>query len=436
MIPFALFTRTVLYDGVVRVDFNDVTWTPQGSNFIYSIPQATHASGMHPRVLLVDKSNHTVTGVQVEYNFQGDILLTATQAVPNFSAFFMGDSTEKPYPTMGDEVVGAGVSNVYLLKGDVLKYSPYGNNQPWTVVPSYPAGVKVKEGSFDCSENGFWFVSTTGDLWMFGVPATCSGGFDTSGAWVNVLSNVKTAGNSVHYNPYGQVDVRCSFALMNDGTVKYAGSGNNPTTINSPSAWTDLPMPETITDMSVTGLAQLFIGESGKVYGRGETAHAEYPNPVATSSPHVMETRTKVGADLVSLNADRVYSIGIGTLYRDKVSQLWYAAGYYPNIGGTSGDRWVPVPSLPSNILYFRGSWGGRFGYNKVVALTTDNDVYAVGSGTPGGNTTWTKIADSVNSVSAAGSMGFEPNTYPCVYMRLNKFYVYLDTINNYMKTQ
>lgn len=70
MIPFALFTRTVLYDGVVRVDFTDVTWTPQGDNFIYSIPQATHASGMHPRVLIVDKSNRTVTGVQVEYNFK------------------------------------------------------------------------------------------------------------------------------------------------------------------------------------------------------------------------------------------------------------------------------------------------------------------------------------------------------------------------------
>lgn len=435
MIPFALFTRTVLYDGIVRVDFNDVTWTPQGENYIYSIPQATHASGMHPRVIIVDKASHVVTGVQVEYNFQGDILLTAIQPIANFSVFFMGDSTEKPYPTMGDQVVGADRSNVLLLKGDVLKRSVYANNQPWNVIPSFPTGITVQEMSLDSSLDGYWFVSTAGDLYMYGVPTSCSGGYDTSSAWVKVLSNVKKAGVSVHYNAYGSVDTQCSFALMNDGTVKYSGTGDTPTTLNS-QVWADLPMPETIVDIAPTGVAQLFLGESGKVYGRGETAHAEYPNPIATTSPHVMETRSKVGADLVSLNADMIYSIGIGTLCRDKVTKKWYAAGYYPYLGGASADRWVLVDSLPSNVKYFRGSWGGRYGYNKVVALTEDNDVYAVGNGTPNGNTSWSKIADTVNSVSCAGSMGFEPSSYPCVYMRLNKFYVYIDGTNNYIKAQ
>lgn len=436
MIPFALFTRTVLYDGVVRVDFNDVTWTPQGDNFIYSIPQATHASGMHPRVLIVDKANHTVTGVQVEYNFQGDILLTAIQPITNFSIFFMGDSNEKPYPTLGDEVVGSNKAFVLLAKGDVLKSSPYGATQPWSVIPSYPSGVTVKDGSFICSDDGYLFVSTVGDLYMFGIPSTCTGGFNVTSAWVKVLSGVKKAEYSVNYDAYGRVDVACSFALMDDGTIKYAGKGTTPTAINSPSSWTDLPMPETIVDMSASGVAQLFAGESGKVYARGRNTHEQYPNSVATTSPHVVETRTKVGAGVVSLNTDMVYSIGYCTLIRDKATQRWYAAGIYTNVGGASGDRWVLVDSLPSNIKYFRGSWGGRFGYNKVVALTTNNDVYAVGSGTPGGNTTWTKISDSVNSVSASGAMGFEPSSYPCVYMRLGKMYVYLDPANNYMKTQ
>lgn len=49
MIPFALFTTTILDSGIVRVDFNNITWTQTGDTWTYIIPRTTHLSGLYPK---------------------------------------------------------------------------------------------------------------------------------------------------------------------------------------------------------------------------------------------------------------------------------------------------------------------------------------------------------------------------------------------------
>lgn len=94
MIPFGLFTRVILDSGIVRVDFNNVTWVDNGDGtWSYTIPRNVHLSGVYPKTHVVDKSNNLLNMVSIQFN-NNAIILTSLVPFSDFVCYFMGDNNE------------------------------------------------------------------------------------------------------------------------------------------------------------------------------------------------------------------------------------------------------------------------------------------------------------------------------------------------------
>lgn len=94
MIPFGLFTRVILDSGIVRIDFNNVTWVDNGdSTWSYTIPRTVHLSGLYPKTHVVDKVNHLLNGVSIQYNTD-ELVITSFVPFTEFVCYFMGDNSD------------------------------------------------------------------------------------------------------------------------------------------------------------------------------------------------------------------------------------------------------------------------------------------------------------------------------------------------------
>jgi len=297
MIPFALFTRTVLDSGVVRVEFNNVQWVNNGDGtWSYLIPRVVHQSGIYPKTILVNREDKIAYGINIEYTANENVNLTSTFAYPSFTCYFMGDNTEiSSAPSSRSYGLYATPTYIFYRKttGEWV-YSTHSTPSDFmTLNDNAPIGDYNFVGVFQPTRG---VVKTI---------ITSSGDFYWTVGENTVFSQVSFPHPVVRVAScsWSQANVDLMLVLLADGSIYYNGvdAGFSPTIPNSGDAWLPFTTPEPMVDLSCNGGSLTCVGVSGAIYGRGYPHHNEFPNAVLTGLLYKLPLLDSVGGGTASV---------------------------------------------------------------------------------------------------------------------------------------
>lgn len=367
MIPFALFTTTILDSGIVRVDFNNVTWTQTGDTWTYIIPRSTHKSGLYPKTHVVNKAGHILTQCSVQYNNYA-VMLVASAPIPSFTAYFMGDNSERvPSGVLPPRTLFATNTKLYHLHNN-LWYSATvpvaGSVLTWTQENSmnFPQETIV-HATFN--EMRKILVTASGVVYSNREQATLSQEtfFDTVGAKVIRVG----ATGRTNINPAGNI---MFLALLDNGDLYANGSfaiGNPAITTNG--QWQKLTVPEPLDELSADNLYIIARGVSGKVYG-----NADYRNFPGMSNTPPYQLNESFNNSL-SINARDTDIIGYCSAFIDDNTGKLFLAG--ANRGSTS-TAWYDSSVVLDGLLYSVSSSYVDVPTNAISGWlsSTNNDLY------------------------------------------------------------
>lgn len=341
MIPFALFTTTILDSGIVRVDFNNITWTQTGDTWTYIIPRSTHLSGLYPKTHIVDKNGHELTKCTVQYNNYA-VMLVAVTPITSFTAYFMGDNSERvPSGYLPPRTLFATNSMLYHLH----------NNQWYTATLPAVSGVlnwtldnpmnlpteTITHATFN--ELRKIVVTASGIVYSNRLQSTLQKEdfFDSLPAKV---IRVGSTGRT-NINPAGNI---MFLALLDNGDIYANGSFaiGNPA-INTSGQWVKLIVPEPCDELSADNLYIIARGVSGKIYGNAD--YRNFPG-MANTPPYQLNESFN---NSVSINARDADIIGYCSAFVDDNSGDLYLAG--ANRGSTS-TAWYKTPITLDGVLY------------------------------------------------------------------------------------
>lgn len=407
MIPFALFTRTVLDSGIVRVEFKLSQWTQRGTDWVYHIPNSVHMSGDVPKVHIVDKQNHTLTGVGVEYNYAGMITLVVQTPIQNFTGYFMGEGFIIPdnqpirYFSIGDRS-----ETFYDSRTRELYFMSTVDTAPRIVKDA----TDIKFASV--YRNMIHYIDANDQLWIYG--SNQEGQKGTGDIYGDVrithcYDGVKESygcamqGNSSLENQFSVLLTLTGDVYVTGKASAYSCLGVG---VTDKISWYKLDIPEKIKKIHVSNTT-FCIGESGKIYMFGFNAHGQIPDP-KTLTGNVYETS-------LPLNAP-VFVSSVGTFYIDTTNNIVYAAGWQPNIGRPEGAGWQPT-NLPADVIKISGNFMYSGGMGNNFALTSSGEVWMTGIMLPPDAHTTTNTWEKLISSGAKDIFGYansynDPNVF------------------------
>lgn len=406
MIPFALFTRTVLDSGIVRVEFKLSQWQPRGDEWVYFIPNSVHLSGDVPKIHIVDKTNQTLTKVGIEYNYAGMITLVAQTPIQNFTGYFMGEGfiipNDKPFKFLD---INDGSQTFYDVRTNELYFMSSVSTQPMVI----DSGKDIIFAS--TYRDMVHYIDSNNDLWIYGSNAFGQKGLGTQSSIVSLdkcFSNVKQSYSCVMPTS-STLEHYFSVLLTLNGDVYVTGSASNFQCIGigvlSTIGWTKLTIPEPI-DRIVVSNTTFCIGQSGKIYMFGFNAHGQIPD-VSTVRGNVYEQTA------IPLNSP-VFVSSVGTFYTNVSEGVVYSAGFQPNIGRPAGAGWQPT-NLPADVIKIAGNFIYSGGTGNNFALTQSGQVWMTGIILPDVShttlDTWEKFKDSGVSEMYTYSHAFSSTT-------------------------
>lgn len=398
MIPFALFTTTILDSGIVRVDFNNVTWTQTGDTWTYIIPRSTHKSGLYPKTHVVNKAGHIITQCSVQYNNYA-VMLIASAPIPSFTAYFMGDNSERvPSGYLPPRTLFATNNKLYHL-----------HNNVW-----YSATVPVASGDLTwVQENSIGLPTETITHATFNelrkIVVTASGVVYSNRQQSSLAKETFFDGLSstvirvgatgrTNINPTGNI---MFLALMDNGDLYANGSFavGNPV-INTNGEWVKLIVPEPLDELSADNLYVIARGVSGKVYGNADFRN--FPGMVNTPPYQLNESYNNAE----SINARDTDIIGYNSAFIDDNTGKLFTAGAGR---GSTGSAWYENPVTLDGLLYSVSSSYVDRSTNAICGWlsSTDNILYKmIDSGIP----SITKTGDRCDCI-ASGAWTFDSNS-------------------------
>lgn len=394
MIPFALFTRTVLDSGIVRVEFKLSQWTQRDNDWVYHIPNSVHQSGDVPKVHIVDKANHTLTGVSVEYNYAGMITLVAQQPILNFTGYFMGQGfiipDNKPIKFLS---IGDRSETFYDTRTQELYFMSTVGTVPLVLVDN----VNVKFASV--YSDMVYYIDNNDTLWIHGQNVNGQKGIGTVSSAVETTrcyEGVKEAYGGLMI-PRGSAEYNSAILTLS-GDVLVAGNPSSYETmgvgVGATATWFKLNIPEKIVKLNAESLHKFCIGESGKIYAYAFNYYTAYDTNKLTGN--VYEQSIPVGSP--------VFAASVGTYYEDLSTGVVYSAGFQENIGRPAGNGWQPT-NLPSGLKKVVGNFIYSGGVGNTFALTYAGELWMTGVLLPPDahttKNTWEKYMDGVTDVYA-----------------------------------
>lgn len=408
MIPFALFTTTILDSGIVRVQFNNVQWTQNGDVWNYTIPRSVHLSGLYPKSHIVDLTNHTLTGVQVQYD-PSSLTLIAVTPIPSFTGYFMGDNSESQ-PS----------SNMYI--------SPQRN------IVSNADSIIAYAVTYKNS-NGDWFGSGRNDMFAWGSNSSSTTtwrSIDTPESGVKIKDIQFGAGHSVMLLENGNV--------YGTGDNKYNQLGLGST--QDVGVWTKINFSSPVKLISVGSDFTYFILDNGdswscglnysNVLGHGGSALAR-----TAFQQSVVDIRTNFRSAFLKTDTNEWYAIGynyghmgvstvIGDGNVEQYAKIFVDGETIKDI--FLGNGFSSYCITDNDNVYYAGHPGGAFEritvFRKIpeicgkqmkkvqldvtagMAITETGDVYACGSNAYNSNGTGNSTADILTWVDITPQVG------------------------------
>lgn len=409
MIPFALFTRTILDSGIVRVLFTNVQWVDNGDGtYYYDIPRVTHLSGIYPKTIISNTNGKYATGMYVNYLLNGTVRLITTIPLPNFTGYFLGDNNE----------VGGAANDTQLLFRTQL-YS----NDDYCTTPSVAS-------AYQDPTTKIWYGA--GKRVMFGLSNNTN---DLTNGWEEFSSKLPAPIKDIQFGGY------CTLALLEDGRVFGVGSNGDSRLSNIANTffnvWTDLGVSNVV--QIAPGYAHNIVRKSdGTIMLRGRNMWGALGgSPSAdgwyrpTFSGVVSEIRAQWNTSYAKVDSTwmvaGVNSYGqtgessgssafraMGQLNGQRATKVFpgllkstyaingngnvYYSGAYINTSGASGV-FVPVTGLPNDVEFVDIVSDDK----GAVAYTKDKRVFMCGgSSTANSNytttemTQWREITDDI----------------------------------------
>lgn len=337
MIPFGMFTRTVLDNGIVRVVFNNVTWTNNNDGtYYYDIPRSTHKSGIYPKTIVANASGKSLTGMSINYLFDGTVRLITTLPLTNFTAYFMGDNAE---------LVAGGNNSTLNFRQQLFSNDDYSSTPAWASAYQHPV-TKV------------WYGA--GKKSMFGMGVS-----DYTNGWEEFSSKLPAPIKDIQFGG------ACTLALLENGKVYGVGSNGDGRLSDFSSSyfnvWTDLGVSDVIA--IATGYAQnIILLGNGTIMTRGRSMWGATGGAAGVGGwtyPQLPDVVTEVKGQWNALYA--------------KAGDVWYAAGYnYGQFGGGStanNSSFRPIGTITGHKIakLFPGISGSTY------AVDEAGDVYYAG---------------------------------------------------------
>ena len=394
MIPFALFTTTILDSGIVRVDFNNINWVQSGDVYTYVIPRTIHRSGLYPKTHIVNKTGNILTGVNVQYNNYA-VMLEAVTPIPSFTAYFMGDEREQvPAGVLPPRTLFATNNTLHCFYNNEWYEAPVptaGSTLSWTKNNSINLPIEtITDATFNQLRR--IVVTASGQVYTNRNQTTLAREtfFDSLSAKVIRVG----ATGRTNINPTGNI---MYLALLDNGDIYANGSFaiGNPV-ISTGGLWVKLVVPEPCDELSADNLYIIARGVSGKIYGNAD--YRNFPG-MSNTPPYQLNESTNNSLSISARDAD---IIGYCSSFVDDNTNLLYIAGANR---GSSSTAWYDTGITNDGMIYSVSSSFIDIPTNAISGwlTSTNNELYKmVDSGTI---PVITKTPD-VCSCIAAGAWG------------------------------
>lgn len=363
MIPFALFTTTILDSGIVRVDFNNVNWSQSGDVYTYVIPRSIHLSGLYPKTNIVNKDGYILTGVNVQYNNYA-VMLEAITPITSFTAYFMGDNREQvPAGVLPPRTLFANNNKLFCFHNNLWYEAPVpvaGNTLSWTQTNSLGLPTETITDATLNQLRGI-VVTSSGQVYSNRLQSTLAREtfFDSIGAKVIRVG----ATGRTNINPSGNI---MYLALLDNGDIYANGSFaiGNPV-ISTNGLWQKLIVPEPCDELSADNLYVIARGVSGKIYGNSD--YRNFPG-MGNIPPYQLNESTNNSLPITARDAD---IIGYCSSFIDDNTGKLYIAG--ANRGSTS-TAWYDTGVINNGMLYSVSSSYIDIPTNSISGWLTSND--------------------------------------------------------------